>query len=188
MSVLTDFEEFAIYNCKNKPDPRDSAATGRDKFYRYTDYVEKWDEIAAIFSRQAVWKGSFDRFAETSKGKKGTTEVDDAFLKDIETWRMLLARNIALRNPQVVDEDQLNYAVQMIIDRICSCASARTAASSRKTSSRPWQAPGIYPHLVELFRQADMKYNSGLFHFKTEKGRAPRRTPSPRAWRSMTGY
>ena len=30
----------------------------------------------------------------------------------------LLARNIALRNPQVADEAQLNYAVQMTIDRI----------------------------------------------------------------------
>ena len=68
LSILTDFEELAVYNCKNKPNPTDSAATGRDKFYRYTEYVEKWDEIAAIFSRDAVWKGSFDRFAESSKG------------------------------------------------------------------------------------------------------------------------
>ena len=47
LSVLTDFEEFAIYNCKDKPSPSDSAATGRDKFYKYTEYIEKWDEIAA---------------------------------------------------------------------------------------------------------------------------------------------
>ncbi len=173
LSVLTDFEEFAIYNCKNKPDPKDSAATGRDKFYRYTDYAEKWDEIAAIFSRQAVWQGSFDRFAASSKGKRGTTEVDDAFLKDIETWRLLLARNIALRNPQVVDEDQLNYAVQMVIDRllflrICEDRGIEPEDQLRTMAS----TPGIYPRLVELFRKADMYYNSGLFHFKTEKGQS----------------
>ena len=40
LSVLTDFEEFAVYNCKAKPDPKDSAATGRDLFLRYTDYVD----------------------------------------------------------------------------------------------------------------------------------------------------
>lgn len=40
LSILTDFEEFAVYNCKNKPDPKDSAATARDLFYRYTDYIE----------------------------------------------------------------------------------------------------------------------------------------------------
>jgi len=171
LSVLTDFEEFAIYNCKNKPNSSDSAATGRDKYYRYTEYVEKWDEIASIFSRDAVWKGSFDRFAESSKGKKGTTEVDDAFLEDIENWRKLLAYNIALRNPQVKDESQLNYAVQMTIDRIiflriCEDKGIEGEEQLKSISKNA----GIYDHLVELFKRADVKYNSGLFHFVKEKG------------------
>ncbi|KAF0110493.1 MAG: hypothetical protein FD147_1639, partial [Chloroflexi bacterium] len=171
LSILTDFEELAVYNCKNKPNPGDSAATGRDKFYCYTEYVEKWDEIAGIFSRDAVWKGSFDRFAESSKGKKGTTEVDDAILGDIESWRKLLALNIALRNPQVADERQLNYAVQMTIDRIlflriCEDRGIEPEEQFKNMTSRP----GIYARMVELFRRADMKYNSGLFHFSEEKG------------------
>jgi hypothetical protein len=29
---------------------------------------------------------------------------------------------------------------------------------------------GIYPQLVDLFHRADVKYNSGLFHFNAEKG------------------
>jgi len=45
--------------------------------------------------------GSFDKYAESAKGKKGTTEVDDAFLKEIESWRDQLARNIAIRNPKL---------------------------------------------------------------------------------------
>ena len=171
LSVLTDFEEFAVYNCKNKPDPADSAATGRELFYKYTEYVEKWDEIAAIFSREAVWKGSFDRFAESSKGKKGTTEVDDAFLQDIEEWRTLLARNIALRNPQVTDERQLNYAVQMTIDRIIFLRICEDRAIEPEEQLKAIAgAPAIYTHLVELFTRADLKYNSGLFHFSVEKG------------------
>jgi type I restriction-modification system DNA methylase subunit len=171
LSILTDFEEFAIYNCKNKPSPTDSAATGRDKFYKYTEYVEKWDEIASIFSRDAVWKGSFDRFAESSKGKKGTTEVDDAFLEDIEKWRKLLAYNIALRNPKVEDDRQLNYAVQMTIDRIIFlriCEDRRIEPEEQlKNISKNI---GIYNQLIELFQRADIKYNSGLFHFNKEKG------------------
>jgi hypothetical protein len=172
LSILTDFEELAIYNCKNKPSPSDSAATGRDKFYKYTEYVEKWDEIAAVFSREAVWKGSFDRFAESSKGKKGTTEVDDAFLKDIEDWRLLLARNIALRNPQVADERQLNFAVQMTIDRmlflrICEDKGIEPEEQLKTIAARP----GIYAQLLELFGRADMKYNSGLFHLHKENSR-----------------
>ena len=171
LSILTDFEELAVYNCKNKPDPADSAATGRDKFYKYTDYVEKWDEIAAIFSKDAVWKGSFDRFAESSKGKKGTTEVDDAFLKDIEEWRTLLARNIALRNPQVTDERQLNFAVQMTIDRIIFLRICEDKGIEPEDQLKNLaKAPAVYPQLLDLYRRADMKYNSGLFHFSKEKG------------------
>ena len=44
--------------------------------------------------------------------------MDDVFLEEIERWRDLLARNIALRNPEVANERQMNYAVQMTIDRI----------------------------------------------------------------------
>ncbi len=29
LSILTDFEELAVYNCKNRPNPLDSAATDR---------------------------------------------------------------------------------------------------------------------------------------------------------------
>ncbi|MGB7532871.1 MAG: hypothetical protein WA977_07830 [Halobacteriota archaeon] len=32
-------------------------------------------------------KGGFDKYAESTKGKKGTAEVDSEFLKEIESWR-----------------------------------------------------------------------------------------------------
>lgn len=98
LGILSDFEELAVYDCRAKPDKKDKASVGRVRLYSYKDYVEKWDEIAGIFSREAVLRGSFDAFAEGTKLKKGTAEVDDAFLAEIERWRDLLATNIALRN------------------------------------------------------------------------------------------
>jgi len=136
LSILTDFEEFAVYDCRSKPNPSDPVATGRTMFLKYTQYIEKWDEIAGIFSREAVLKGSFDKYAIENKGKKGTSEVDDEFLKDIEEWRTLLARNIALRNSQVADEQQLNYAVQMTIDRIIFLRICEDRAIEPETSCR----------------------------------------------------
>ena len=117
LGILTDFEELAVYDCRIKPDKNDKASMGRVMLFSYRDYIGKWDEIAAVFSREAVLKGSFDQYAEGMKTKKGTTEVDDAFLAEIERWRELLARNIALRNPSL-SVRELNYAVQMTIDRI----------------------------------------------------------------------
>ena len=80
LSILTDFEEFAVYESRSKPDKSDRAATGRVLLWNYKDYLTRWDELTAIFSRDAVLKGSFDQYAEGLKGKKGTMEVDEAFL------------------------------------------------------------------------------------------------------------
>ncbi len=100
LSIVTDFEEFAIYDCRQKPDKNDKASKSRLFYCTFRDYTEKWDEIAAIFSKDAVLKGSFDKYAVSTKGKRGTTEVDSAFLEEIENWRNLLAHNIALLQDQ----------------------------------------------------------------------------------------
>jgi type I restriction-modification system DNA methylase subunit len=169
LSILTDFEEFAIYDCRVKPDKGDKASTGRVKLLSYKDYIEKWDEIASIFSREAVLKGSFDEYAEGMKTKKGTTEVDDAFLAEIERWRDLLARNIAIRNPSL-SVRELNYAVQMTIDRIIFLRICEDRGVERDEQLKEISAgKDVYAGLSTLFKKADARYNSGLFHFKAEK-------------------
>src|SRR5450759_2900236 len=117
LSILTDFEELAIYDCRVKPDSDDKAAAARITYVTYTDYPQRWEEIASVFSREAILKGSFDTYAEANKGKRGTTEVDAAFLQEIESWREMLARHLALRN-KTLTQRELNFAVQMTIDRI----------------------------------------------------------------------
>ena len=171
LSILTDFEEFAVYDTRVKPDHKDSASVARTMVFTYADYAGRWDEIASIFSKDAILKGSFDRYVQDTKAKKGTTEVDDDFLKSIEGWRELLARNIALRNPSARSESTLNYAVQMTIDRliflrICEDRGIEPEFQLRDLTT----TPGIYPRLVNLYIKADQKYNSGLFHFSAEKG------------------
>ena len=172
LSILTDFEEFAVFDCRSKPDRRDKPSSGRLMMLTFRDYQEKWDEIAAIFGRDSVLKGSFDRYAESASGKHGTAEVDDAFLAEIEHWRELLARNIALRNPQLTQRE-LNYAVQMTIDRIIflRIAEDRGIEPAEKLKEIT-KAAGIYSSLVQLFQQADERYNSGLFDFNAEKGQS----------------
>ena len=169
LSILTDFEEFAVYDCRLKPDKGDKASTGRVKLLSYKEYVEKWDEIAAVFSQEAVLKGSFDEYAEGLKSKKGTTEVDDAFLAEIERWRELLARNIALRNPNL-SVRELNYAVQMTIDRIVFLRICEDRGIERDEQLKDIASgKDVYASLSRLFQQADARYNSGLFHFRAEK-------------------
>ncbi len=76
---------------------------------------------------------SFDQYVESHKAKKGTAEVDTAFLEEIERWRLLLARNLALRNPGLSTRE-LNYAVQQTIDRIIFLRICEIRASSPTAS------------------------------------------------------
>ena len=171
LSILSDFEELAAYDCRIKPVKTDKSSAARTLYINYQEYPQRWDEIEAIFSREAVLKGSFDKYAETGKGKKGTAEVDAAFLKEIESWRELLARSIALRNPQLTQRE-LNCAVQQTIDRIIFLRICEDRGIDEYDSLRAViNGAQVYPRLCELFQKADDKYNSGLFHFSKEKGR-----------------
>src|SRR5271157_4119006 len=171
LSVLTDFEEFAVYDCRLKPVKTDKASIGRILYIKYDEYEKRWEEIASVFSKEAVLKGSFDRYAETNRAKKGTTEVDDAFLSEIENWRGMLARNIAIRNEKLSTRE-LNFAVQRTIDRLIFlriCEDRGIEDYGRLQSHL--NGENVYKRLCVLFREADDRYNSGLFHFREEKGR-----------------
>ncbi|MBI5846507.1 MAG: Eco57I restriction-modification methylase domain-containing protein [Nitrospirae bacterium] len=171
LSILTDFEEFAVYDCRIKPAQTDKASTGRVLYLTYKDYQARWDELVAIFSREALLKGSFDKYSESSKLKKGTATVDNAFLSEIEDWRDMLARNIALRNADL-SQRELNFAVQRTIDRIVFlriCEDRGIEEYGRLQMQL--NGTNIYRRLVQLFTQADDRYNSGLFHFQREKDR-----------------
>jgi predicted type IV restriction endonuclease len=59
LSILTDFAEFAVYDCRVLPKPTDKASTGRILYLTYKEYIDRWDEIARIFSKEAVLQGLF---------------------------------------------------------------------------------------------------------------------------------
>jgi predicted type IV restriction endonuclease len=171
LSILTDFEEFAVYDCRVKPVQTDKASHSRILYLTYTDYTKRWEELAGIFSREAILKGSFDKYVESKKTKRGTAEVDAAFLQEIERWRDLLARNIALRNPNL-SQRELNFAVQRTIDRIIFLRICEDRGIEFYGKLMALQnGTRIYQRLFQLFRQADDRYNSGLFHFRHEKER-----------------
>ncbi|MCX6554730.1 MAG: N-6 DNA methylase, partial [Candidatus Aminicenantes bacterium] len=170
LSILTDFEELGVYDCASRPRLENKASHARIQYFGFSEYPDRWREIWDVFSREAVWSGAFDQYV-ASKRKRGTSEVDSEFLKDIEGWRDVLARNLALRNNDL-SADDLNAVVQRIIDRIIF----RRMAEDRGLESygqlhKLCEQPDIYNRFMSgLCRKADQKYNSGLFHFQKEPG------------------
>ncbi|MFO7898904.1 MAG: N-6 DNA methylase, partial [Planctomycetota bacterium] len=166
LSILTDFEEFAVYDCTKRPRQTDKASRARILYVEFADYPDQFDDIYDIFARDSILKGSFDRFSEKARG---TAEVDREFLKEIETWRTKLARNIALRN-KGLDIDQMNEAVQKVIDRIIFLRMAEDRGiESQGRLLALTNADSIYARFAKLCEQADEKYNSGLFDFKADE-------------------
>lgn len=164
--ILTDFEEFAVYDCRFKPALTESAQTARAFYCRYEEYDKNWEKIAEWFGRDAVQKGAIEAAAALS-AKKGSVTFDADFLKLIEGWRKALAENIVARNKALsLSSGDLNFAVQMTIDRIlflrmCEDRDIEPFEQLQKIS----QKKGVYSELLDLFFQADNIYNSGLFRF-----------------------
>jgi len=93
-----------------------------------------------------------------------TTEAGSIFLTELEQWRRALAGDIAARNTSLTP-GQLNLAVQEIIDRVVFLRMAEARGIEvHGQLQRLLEAPDIYGELRKLFRQANERYNSGLFN------------------------
>ena len=172
LSILINFAELAVYDCRLPPKETDKASVGRVLYLTYNEYEARWEEIAKIFSKEAVLQGSFDKFAEAGKGKRGTSAVDAEFLAEIESWREALAKNLALRNSRLSVRD-LNFAVQRTIDRIIFLRMCEDRGIEHYGQLQALlNGEHTYKRLQYLYGIADDRYNSGLFHFKEEKDRA----------------
>ncbi|MCT4367040.1 MAG: N-6 DNA methylase [Synechococcaceae cyanobacterium MAG-AL2] len=171
VGILTDFEEFAIYDGRYEPKTTDSTNVARIKYFKFKEYVDQWHEIAGLFSKESVSTGSLDGYISKVKLKKGVLPVDEVLLKDMESWRKILAVSIASLNPKL-SRREINFAVQRTIDRIVFlriCEDRGTEPYGKIKSLK--KKSDIYSGLMKLFRAADQKYNSGIFCLKPEKGR-----------------
>jgi predicted type IV restriction endonuclease len=62
IAVLTNFDYLIIYDTTVTPYEQDDAHMARFRVYHHTEYVEKYDEILELLSRDSVYSGSFDLY------------------------------------------------------------------------------------------------------------------------------
>ncbi|ASN06332.1 Eco57I restriction-modification methylase domain-containing protein [Virgibacillus necropolis] len=169
LCILTNFEEFSVYNCTIKPQKNDRASIARVHYFKYKDYSTKWNKISSMFSKESIPKGLFDKLIESAKDKHGEDTVDKAFLLQIENWRLMLAKNIYQNNSNI-DQTQLNFSVQVTLNRIIFLRICEGRNIEKYGSLKELQNKNkVYPKLLKLFRKADKRYNSGIFHFEKNK-------------------
>jgi adenine-specific DNA-methyltransferase len=178
ISVLTDFEEFIIIDCRNKPDLK-FALNGRHKTYRFTDYAEKekFAEIYWLFSREAVGNNSLQKYAEQfpkAKGKAvqkalfkgGYQAIDDSFLEYIDGIRENIAKAFKKANPEL-NSEQLTEATQRTVDRLVFIRFLEDKFIEAEEHVSEWQS---WKDFITDCRRLDAKYNGVVFkkHFIDE--------------------
>jgi type I restriction-modification system DNA methylase subunit len=161
ISILTNFVQLAIYDCRVRPQAEDDARVARLKVYDYTEYVAKFDEIYAQLSREAVYTGSFDAQFGVEQERFGTESFDVYFLSQIEAWRLQLAQDVVQHNPTLT-EAEVDFLTQRLLNRIIFL---RICEDRELERYQTLQSVQTYNDLKVLFQQADERYNSGLFDF-----------------------
>jgi predicted type IV restriction endonuclease len=89
ISILTNFEEFAVYDCRSIPKKTDNADTARICYLRYTEYIDCWDWISSKFSKTAIQRGYLNKFLQENRDGKRTETIDNTAFQEeiISRWK-----------------------------------------------------------------------------------------------------
>jgi len=171
ISILTDFEEFIIIDCRTKPNPKYSENNAIRK-YNFKDYCKenKFREIYYLFSREAVAEGSIKNFVEYQIPQTkqrirqlqlfgGYRTVDDDFLNYIDELRSDLANGFLEKNPRITSKE-LTEATQKTIDRLVFTRfleDKQIEFESLITKLRKWK------DFISLSKTLDNKYNGIVY-------------------------
>ena len=167
LGILTNFAEFAIYDCRIEPKQGDSPAEARIMYLTHSQYLDEWEWLRETLSPEAVREGAHRDILETTA--KGVLRVDEAFLRDMESWRVDLAEHLhkqARFIDRQLNQRELNHLVQRTIDRIVFLRIAEDRnLEPYGRLERAALSKGVYAQIKQLYLAADRRYNSGLFHF-----------------------
>lgn len=110
-SIVTNFEQLAIYDCSAMPYVNDDANVARKYIFTYNQYVDNFEVLETFLFKANVISRNV-KFVN----KKGNT-LDEKFAKLLGQFRKSLAKAIIAAN-HIESTDTLSFYVQTIIDRI----------------------------------------------------------------------
>lgn len=164
ISVLTNFTDLYIYDCSVRPQEGDDIGVAMIAHYRFDEYVERFQEIYNMLSKESVLEGEFERQFGNIRSALRREPFDIYFLDQIRNWRNMLGEDI-LRNNPGIDIETLNIFVQRVLNRTIFLRICEDRCLENYESLK---AITTYQELRALFAAADQKYDSGLFELLEE--------------------
>lgn len=158
--VLTNFEFLLVYDTTVMPNVSDTHETALLAKFNYTEYLERFEEISSLISRDFVYSGEFDKCFDNNKGLQ--KQVDNVFLEQINNWRVKLGSYLFSKSYSidVVNDLTQEFINQIVFLRICE---DRNLPVYRKLINTIEDESVIKQELSTLIKTADSRYNSGLF-------------------------
>ncbi|MEW5902375.1 MAG: hypothetical protein AB1715_12995 [Acidobacteriota bacterium] len=97
--ILTNFDRLRLYDTGVQPTYENPARGLLKQFdLDFRNYIERWDDLAAVFSRNAVSAGSLRTLLPGPRRERNKEALDRKFFERLNAWRQELARVVALRN------------------------------------------------------------------------------------------
>jgi hypothetical protein len=176
LSVLHDFEELLVLDCRWRPD----VTTAQSKIWKrfhYTDFLdpEKFRFLYHLFSREAAVEGALAKRAVELPKPRGKSQqrnlfklsharIDEAFLTELEQWRADLAKSFKRDNPDL-DSETLTEVTQRTLDRLVFLRFLEDKGIEQRTtvgglggaSGTPWV------DFQAASRRLDRIYNGAIF-------------------------
>jgi hypothetical protein len=162
ISILSNFEYLIIYDTSVKVEKEDTFSKALIKKYHYTEYESKFDEIKHLLGRDAVYSGAFETTWKDIETKINQYSIDSLFLSQINEWRKLLGAEIYKHEP-TIEEQQLNDIVQSYLNRILFLRVCEDRNIETYQTLLKFADANDFKSLIDNFKQADKRYNSGLF-------------------------
>ena len=163
LSILTDFEEFAVYDCRVQAQPTDKPCRSAHHVLTYDQYPDALGRDRRRLLPRRHPQGRLRQVRRRTTGQAGHRRGGRRLPgRDRGLARPCWPATSPCATPGSGDASSTSPC-RRPSTASSSCASARTGASSPTTSSRnSANGKDIYAQLLELFRQADERYNSGL--------------------------
>jgi len=162
ISILTNFEHLAVYDCITAPRSTDNALHCRQILFHFSEYETRFDELYDLFSREYILSGAFDKRFKVRPQYRGTYQFDALFLQQVRSWRLRLAEDIAEKNANITGSF-LSYATQRFLTRLIFLRICEDRDIEKYETLKNLTGKGVYQAFKEYLKNADATYNSGLF-------------------------
>lgn len=165
ISVLSNFEYLFIYDTSYAVEQNDTRIKAIIREYKYTDYEDAAEELLEYLGKDSVYSGHFDEVWSRIETNVNNKSVDELFLQQINNWRLMLGTEIMHNNPEFGMEELgdivQSYINKILFLRVCEDRNIETYQSLLLIANH-----NSHHELIEKFKKADSRYNSGLFEEK----------------------